>query len=630
MQGQVAFRSASPSQPLPREIAFLERYGIAPEILHMAASSAAATGVAADIVLLNEGWLADETFYAALAAELNLPFLQDPHADASARFPHSVLNGLIPLSSDRHKERIAMAPRGDRVAALLSDGRQLGPGLALTTPSALTRAVLRTRWRKVSDEAAGSLANNQPHRSYRDGPSWLQIVWLGLGSAGLAAGGTVAPEAMLTLAALAMGALFLGMVVPRIEAIRHPIAIEAPPPSIPDAALPIYTIIVPLRRERAVLARLLCALDGLAYPKAKLDIKLVVDADDREMRDAFELLQLPACFEVIIAPPGEPRTKPRALNVALPLARGELAVVYDAEDVPEAQQLRLAAETLTYAAPDVACLQARLVIDNAADSWLTRLFAIEYAALFDVINPSLARLDLPVLLGGTSNHFRTAVLRELHGWDAWNVTEDADLGIRLALAGYRVMDLPSATFEEAPGRPGPWLRQRTRWMKGFMQVIVSHSRRPVETLRLLRPAGFLAALTMTVGTVATALCFPVLALLSIAALADGTLLSPKQPIEVALASLGLVLFVAGGVAMIAPAVVGIARRSLWRLLPCVALLPIYYGLISLAAWRALLELIAQPSQWHKTEHGLARTSRSGRLTTAATGPAPPRQEADRG
>jgi cellulose synthase/poly-beta-1,6-N-acetylglucosamine synthase-like glycosyltransferase len=395
-----------------------------------------------------------------------------------------------------------------------------------------------------------------------------------------------------------------------------------------DRDLPIYTIIVPLYRERRVFPRLIEALTALDYPAAKLDIKLVVEADDQEMRAVLAQRRLPGSFEVLVAPPGLPRTKPRALNVALPLARGEFTVVYDAEDVPDPLQLRHAIAAFAAARADVACLQARLVIDNTEDNWLTRFFTIEYATLFDVINPGLAAADLPIPLGGTSNHFRTSVLQELHGWDAWNVTEDADLGMRLALAGYRVADLASATLEEAPSTLPLWMKQRTRWMKGFMQVIVSHSRYPLDGVRRLGPLRFFAAVTMTLGTVATALGYPLFIAISIQSLAAGTLLRVSTALEVLWSAMGVTLFVLGLLAMMAPAVAALRRRGwLGRLLPFVLLLPFYYALITAAAWRGLFELLIASSWWHKTEHGLARTSRTGLPTASAADPARP-QRAD--
>ena len=213
-------------------------------------------------------------------------------------------------------------------------------------------------------------------------------------------------------------------------------------------------------------------------------------------------------MEILVAPQGSPRTKPRALNVALPLARGRYTVVYDAEDIPDPGQLRLAVARFAQLPRNVACLQARLTIDNTDDTWLTRLFTIEYAALFDAFNPGLAEIGSPLPLGGTSNHFRTSVLRDIHGWDAWNVTEDADLGIRLARLGYAVKDLPSSTLEEAPGTLGAWMRQRTRWMKGFVQTATSHSRKPRLLLRQLGIWKCFGALCLTWGIALSALVYP--------------------------------------------------------------------------------------------------------------------------
>lgn len=232
---------------------------------------------------------------------------------------------------------------------------------------------------------------------------------------------------------------------------------------------------------------------------------------------------------------------------------------------------------------------------------------------------------MPIPLGGTSNHFRTEILRELHGWDAWNVTEDADLGIRLALRGYKVDDLPSSTLEEAPSRISAWVHQRTRWMKGFMQVIVAHSRHPREVWRILGPFGFFAAVSMTLGTVATALGYPFFIAIVAAWVWDGAVFSPVHAMDVIKAALGLNLFAAGFVAIMAPAYTALCRRGwLSRLWPFIALLPFYFALNTVAAWRGLFELAFAPSYWNKTEHGLSRTSRSGLFKATAANPAPPR------
>jgi len=204
-------------------------------------------------------------------------------------------------------------------------------------------------------------------------------------------------------------------------------------------------------------------------------------------------------------------------------------------------------------------------------------------------------------------------LRGLHGWDAWNVTEDADLGIRLALAGYRVADLPSATLEEAPATVRAWLKQRTRWMKGYMQTCITHGRQPLQALRALGFARFTGAVTLTFGALLAALGYPFFVVHVLVSLADGTLTRAGTPFEALQAAIGLTLLVAGLFAMMGPAVVAIRLRQLGRLMAFVPLLPLYYALVSVAAWRGLAELLLDPYRWNKTEHGLARTSRAGLL-----------------
>lgn len=628
IQGQAvrALPEAASADPLPAEIAFLGSHGVAPTLLRQAASLAAASGVAADDALLKHGLLDEDSFYRALAREASLPFLAGGIAvDRGTRFPASVLAGIVPLRGRDGPARFALAPRGEGLARRLARRGHLERGLAITTPSALRHSVFQACAASIASRAAHELPQARPHHSFRDQISFGQFMTLlaavGVGAFLL----TLAPRTSLTGLTLLSAPVFLSMVALRIAAACEAVGVEPPHPPRrhDDRNLPVYTVIVPLYRERRVLARLVAALRALDYPEAKLDVKFVIEADDRETAQALAAMSLPGFVEVIVAPPGAPRTKPRALNVALPLARGEFTVVYDAEDVPQPEQLRLAVATFARLPADVSCLQARLVIDNTQDGWLTRLFTIEYAALFDVINPGLMALDLPVPLGGTSNHFRTAVLRTLHGWDAWNVTEDADLGVRLALMGHRVADLPSSTYEEAPAALGAWMRQRTRWMKGFMQVCVTHGREPLRALRVLGPARFFGALTMTFGTVLAALGYPFFVALSVADLCNGTLLRAATWLDAGSAATSLTLFAAGWIAMIAPAIVALKRRRRWRLLADVPMLPAYYVLVSAAAWRGLAEFVLDPFRWNKTEHGLARTSHSGALRTRPEAPAPP-------
>ncbi len=326
-------------------------------------------------------------------------------------------------------------------------------------------------------------------------------------------------------------------------------------------------------------------------------------------------------MQIIVVPPGEPRTKPRALNAGLIGMSAEFVVIYDAEDEPEPMQLRDAAAHFRRHDDRVVCLQGRLAIDNSGDNRLTALFAMEYAGLFEVIKPGLARMGLPVPLGGTSNHFRRAKLVELGGWDAWNVTEDADLGIRIARAGLLVADLPSTTYEEAPRSIKAWLPQRRRWLKGWLQTIITHTRSPWRSFRELGLLGSLAVMATIGGMMAGALAFPILTGMFIGRLLSLATLGIGGPADWLLATLALLVFCGGGVTIIAPVLLGLKRRGQMELASAAPLLVLYNFLIFVAAWGAVLELIRAPFQWNKTEHGLGTTSLRRR---ASLGPRPVR------
>jgi cellulose synthase/poly-beta-1,6-N-acetylglucosamine synthase-like glycosyltransferase len=337
------------------------------------------------------------------------------------------------------------------------------------------------------------------------------------------------------------------------------------------------------------------------YPTPKLDIKLVVESDDQETFAALAALKLSARYDVIVAPPGAPRTKPRALNMALAAARGELITVYDAEDRPAPGQLREAVAFFA-ANADVDCIQAALTIGNPSDSWLAEMFAVEYAILFDIFNPGLSALRLPMALGGTSNHFRLASLRAASGWDAWNVTEDADLGIRMARLGMQIQTLGSDTVEEAPHEFGNWFRQRVRWQKGWMQTVIVHSRDPFVLNRQLGGWGALSAAALIVGGLSgglfgTAFFAETLARLVVSAVAPGY----SNLWYGDIVTIGLLLW--GVQTLVVPAALAMRRRRMPGLTRVLAGMPLYFALITLATWQALFDLVFRPYYWAKTEHG---------------------------
>jgi cellulose synthase/poly-beta-1,6-N-acetylglucosamine synthase-like glycosyltransferase len=373
-----------------------------------------------------------------------------------------------------------------------------------------------------------------------------------------------------------------------------------------DRGLPTYTVIVALYREAAAIKGLVAALRGLDYPPEKLDIKFVVEPDDHETHDAIAALRLGPPFEIVVAPPGGPRTKPKALNAALQFARGDYVAVYDAEDVPDPDQLRLALDAFAANDHRLACVQARLTIDNTVDSWLTRMFTAEYAGLFDVFLPGLAAWRLPLPLGGSSNHFRTSALRQIGAWDPYNVTEDADLGMRLVRFGYHTTVVASTTYEEAPAYFGPWLRQRTRWFKGWMQTWLVHTRSPSRLVRELGWPGFATFQLVVGGTVLAALIHALFAIQIAVSIAAAP---PEGVAGYLILGVHILTLLAGYAISAALGVVGLMRRRLLHIAWALLAMPLYWLLLSIAAWRALFQLVRAPTYWEKTDHGLARTSR---------------------
>ncbi len=312
-------------------------------------------------------------------------------------------------------------------------------------------------------------------------------------------------------------------------ALRTP-AIPKAEPSASSAGLPVYSILVPLYNEAHMAPALIAALDRLDWPLDRRDILIITEESDTETRNAFAAASAnhPG-MRIITVPLGEPRTKPRALMYALPEAIGEYVVVYDAEDEPEPDQLRLAYAHFQIAGPTLGCLQAHLNIYNPRTSLISRQFTLEYTALFDAILPTIERLRLPMPLGGTSNHFRRSVLESSGGWDPYNVTEDADLGIRLARQGWRVAMLNSVTWEEAPGNAADWFGQRARWLKGWMQTSLVHLRHPRQLWRELGPRAFFGFNVLMGGVILSALVHPLVYAYALWKLSTGELsLWPPQ------------------------------------------------------------------------------------------------------
>ena len=368
------------------------------------------------------------------------------------------------------------------------------------------------------------------------------------------------------------------------------------------ADLPVYSVLVPLYDEADIFSDLVDALIRLDDPAAKLDVILILEESDFATRQAAEAAVLPGFIRIICVPDFAPRTKPKALNYALTFARGDFITVFDAEDMPESGQLRKALSVFAHH-PEIDCLQARLNIYNRRESWLSHQFALEYTALFDGLLPALERLNLPLPLGGTSNHFRRNALERAGAWDPYNVTEDADLGIRMQRNGFEIGTFASTTWEEAPVKLRDWLPQRTRWIKGWMQTYAVHMRQPFKLWAEFGTWQFLGFQCLIFGFLLSALLHPFLYIIIANELSSATPFdSGPNTLEHALWYLAWFNLVAGVLSSALLAIFTALRRGWWGLALAAIWMPAYWLLSSLAAYRALLQLFTAPSLWEKTRH----------------------------
>ena len=372
-----------------------------------------------------------------------------------------------------------------------------------------------------------------------------------------------------------------------------------------DASLPVYSVLCPLYREASVLPQFVEAMNAMDWPKSKLDILLLLEEDDTETISAARAMDLPANFSIVIVPHSQPKTKPKACNYGLAHAKGEYIVVYDAEDKPDPLQLKKAYVAFSQVPANIACLQAKLNYYNPHDNLLTRLFTAEYSLWFDVVLPGLQSIQTTIPLGGTSNHFRTKSLVDLHGWDPFNVTEDADLGARLFTHGYKTAIINSTTLEEANSSVSNWFRQRSRWIKGYIQTYFVHFRNP---LRFAKNYGRHALLFQLIvgGKIAFMLINPLLWVITISYFALYQFVGPAieaiYPAPVFyMAAFSLVF---GNIIYLYNYMIGVAKREQWELVKYVLLIPVYWLMISIGAAIALVQFFFKPYYWEKTIHGL--------------------------
>lgn len=597
----------------------LERGVLKAEQLDEAEGLAELWNVSLIQVLLSRRWLTSRELYEQIAIYHDLPLvdLDQDRADDELvrRFDSGQMNrfSTIPLKKDAKGVTVATSRPGPRTLLHIRELYGTNARIVVASHLQISAALQQSFRDQHSHEAVYALAELDPDMSAQQVVTPPQILVIYLILSALLLGFAFAP--ITTLIALNVlltifytgNFLFKGMLVwiggAAQETSSRAIAAEAQ--LLRDEDLPIYTVLVPMFREPEVLPILAQALRNLDYPLAKLDIKIVLEEGDLDTIEAAEKLDLEGVFEIVRVPQSHPQTKPKACNFALRYAQGDLLVIFDAEDKPEPDQLRKVVAAFNQSSSNTACIQCRLNYYNARENWLTRMFTLDYSLWFDLMLPGLERMGIPIPLGGTSNHFRMDVLRELNAWDPFNVTEDADLGIRLTQKGYRVGVIDSTTYEEANVSIPNWIRQRSRWIKGYMQTFLVHSRRPVHLWRSVGSAGVFGFVFFIGGTVLSGLLNPLFWLIFAVWLAFGSLaIEAYFPLPVLY--LSLVNLLAGNGLLIYLTMVAPFRRNWTDLAPWGVTVVGYWVLMTIAAYKALWQLVSNPFYWEKTNHGLSK------------------------
>ena len=485
---------------------------------------------------------------------------------------------------------------------------------AAATSAQIWHAILDVFGPQIADQAANELWNRNPVLSARTVASLGQKVGLVILLIVFVIALLLWPAATV-IALIAITSLvflagtvfkfFISLRGARFDLVER--VSESEVDALDDDELPRYTVLVPVFKEANIVAQLVKNLGGIDWPTNRLEVFVLIEESDDETRAAFEASSPPDHFQIITIPAGHPQTKPRACNVGLFFATGDYLVIFDAEDTPEPDQLKKAYISFQRGGEKTVCVQAALNYFNASENVLTRMFSLEYGYWFDYMLSGLDSLDLPIPLGGTSNHFRTEALKSLGGWDPYNVTEDADLGIRASALGYRVGVVNSATMEEANKSIPNFIRQRSRWIKGYMQTTLVHARRPRALMRQIGFWRFCSFVLLIAGTPATflgVLPFYILTMLSLALPTDFV----AQFFPVWLLWVCFLNFIIGSSVMVYLSMMGPYKRGTFALVPWALLNPLYWILHSIASYKALWQLITKPHYWEKTEHGLTSQS----------------------
>ncbi|MDO9456312.1 glycosyltransferase [Nocardioides sp.] len=567
-------------------------------------------------ILVSHGSISEDVLVAALSEMHQLQRVGlvgfEPDYDIARRLPEKTVRTLqaIPVAETEGEVLVAVArplsPADAReVEDLLGQPfRQL-----LANRSDLDQLIQRIHSHHYVDVSTRFLKDNFPERSAHVVVTPAQKALFLVAVVAVVVCAAFWPTATATAVIGAGTLLYLFVALYRVRLTLHALGARLETDvtdeeiaALDERNLPVYTILVPLYREAAIVPRLIRDIDALDYPRTRLDVKLLCEADDLDTIDKIKELALPPHYHLVVVPDSQPKTKPKACNYGLQLATGSLTVIYDAEDRPDPDQLKKVLVAFERVTDDVVCVQAKLNYYNQDQNLLTSWFANEYSMQFELVLPAMGASESPIPLGGSSNHFKTHVLREIGAWDPYNVTEDADLGIRLHREGYRTALVDSTTLEEANSQVGNWVRQRSRWNKGYFQTWLVHMRHPFQLLRQTGLKGFVS-FNLTMATALVLLMNPIFwALTSAYLLTEWSVIEAVYPAPVFYAS--SLMLVVGNFVFVYLNVAGSLQRGEFGLTRTALLSPIYWGLMSYAAWRGFIQLFTNPFYWEKTEHGI--------------------------
>ena len=614
--GDPQFRVTTPGAPMRLGDLLVARGIATDEEIADALDEQERTGSRLGDVLVHSGVVSEPELVAILAEQFELPLVDlseyEPDPAALELIPEPLARHLrvVPIAMDETTLYLAIADvLDDDTVAALREHTSLELRGFLSTRNSIDGLLQRVHGGEYVTVARSELLTRFPEESANRVLSGEQKVFfialLVLVILALALFPVVTIIVLIAAASLFYTSTSLYKFVLTYNALGHSYEIDVTQEeldALDERDLPPYTILVPLYREANVLPKLVHGIGALDYPKTKLDVRLLCEEDDDETVPAIRAMNLPPHFKLIVVPDAQPKTKPKACNYGLLQADGRYVVIFDAEDIPDRDQLKKVVVAFTKADPRVTCIQAKLNYFNSDQNLLTRWFTTEYSMWFDLLLPGLDAQDVPIPLGGTSNHFITDRLVDLAAWDPFNVTEDADLGIRLHKAGFKTAMIDSTTLEEANSDLNNWIRQRSRWIKGYVQTWLVHMRHP---WRLMDQIGLKSWISfqLVVGGVFIFLLNPIFwTMTTVFFFTEAGFIQQLFPSFVFYAA-AFQLFIGNFVFMYLN-VAGSVQRGYFDLAKYALLSPLYWGLMSVAAWKGFLQLFYRPFYWEKTVHGL--------------------------